>query len=200
MKRIVLASASPRRTELLRTMGLEFSVQPSSFDEKTVTAWPPEDHVIQSALGKASDIAGRIGECAIVIGADTIVVADDRILGKPESVEDAAAMLKLLSGRAHFVYTGICVFENCPADMSQHVQTAYVRTKVTFGILDETLISAYVATGEPMDKAGAYGIQGRGSVLVESIDGDYFNVVGLPVYPLSRMLAELGIPIIGGTP
>lgn len=199
MKRIVLASASPRREELLRTMGLEFSVLPSCFDEKTVIAWPPEDHVIQSALGKARDIAGRIGEYAIVIGADTIVVCDDRILGKPENAEDAAAMLRLLSGRAHFVYTGICVIDTFP-DSELREQTAFVRTQVTFGTLNEALIGAYVSTGEPMDKAGAYGIQGRGSVLVESIDGDYFNVVGLPVYPLSRMLAALGIPIIGGNP
>ena len=192
---IILASASPRRQELLGVMGLDFRVLPSEFDESTVTSWPPEDHVIQSATGKATDVAARISD-GIVIGADTVVVVDGHILGKPADPEDARRMLKMLSARSHYVYTGICVVRRA-GDRTEQVLTDYAQTEVRFGPLADEIIDAYVATGEPLDKAGAYGIQERGCVLVEGIVGDYFNVVGLPVYRLSRMLAKVGIRLLG---
>jgi len=192
---VILASASPRRQELLTQIGLEFKVIPSSFDEKTVIPWPPAEHVMESATGKASDVASRI-EDGIVIGADTVVVVDDSILGKPKDMDDAARMLRLLSGRDHFVYTGLCVISK-EGNVETARVTSFEKTEVRFGHLDEGVIAAYVRTREPLDKAGAYGIQEKGSVLVESINGDYFNVVGLPVYRLSRMLDELGIHMFG---
>ncbi len=195
---IILASASPRRQELLGIMGLDFRIVPSEFDESTVTSWPPEDHVTQSACGKAADVASRISD-GVIIGADTVVVVDDHILGKPSDPDDARRMLKMLSGRPHYVYTGICVIRRAGGQTEQTL-TNFVQTEVVFGHLTDDIINAYVATGEPLDKAGAYGIQERGSVLVEGIVGDYFNVVGLPVYRLSRMLAEVGIPLFGIAP
>lgn len=195
MPDIILASASPRREELLRLMGLDFHVVPSDFDESAVVRWPPEEHVLESSMGKTMDVAVDISE-GIIIGADTIVVIDNAILGKPRNPDDARRMLGLLSGRSHFVYTGLCVCEMA-SGMAARCLRDCVRTEVRFGDLRHDVIDAYVATGEPLDKAGAYGIQERGSVLVEGIAGDYFNVVGLPVYRLSRMLAELGVPIFG---
>lgn len=176
-------------------MGLRFKVAPSDFDESGAAQWPPEEHVLQSATGKALDVALKFPQ-GIVIGADTVVVVDDSILGKPTSDDDARRMLKLLSGRSHYVYTGLCVVERAGGATSKTLRD-YVQTEVRFGFLTDEIINAYVATGEPLDKAGAYGIQERGSVLIESVIGDYFNVVGLPVYRLSRMLAEIGVPLFG---
>lgn len=195
MPDIILASASPRREELLRLMGLDFRVLPSDFDESTVAPRPPDRHVQESATGKATDVASRISE-GVVIAADTVVVLDDAILGKPADDADACRMLRMLSDRSHYVYTGLCVMERTAAGSVQALGD-YVRTEVRFGRLDEQIIAAYVATGEPRDKAGAYGIQERGSVLVEGIVGDYFNVVGLPIYRLSRMLSDIGIRPFG---
>ncbi len=195
MPDIILASASPRRQELLRLIGLDFRVAPSKFDESTVVTWPPEDHVTESATGKANDVASGISD-GIIIGADTVVVAYGEIMGKPVDPADARRMLKLLSGRAHCVYTGLCVIERLDGKTVRTI-AGYERTEVRFGPLTNQIIEDYVATGEPLDKAGAYGIQERGSVLIEGINGDYFNVVGLPVYHLSRMLMELGIPLFG---
>jgi septum formation protein len=191
---IILASASPRREELLRQMGLKFRVLPSGFDESDVMDLLPEEHVTKSAMGKADDVAERVSH-GIIIGADTVVVVDDQILGKPGDAADARRMLKMLSSREHFVYTGLSVVRK---DISKRLMrlTGYERTLVRFGPLTDEIIDAYVETGEPLDKAGAYGIQERGSVLVQSIDGDYFNVVGLPIYRLSRMLMELGVPLL----
>ncbi|MHB1001760.1 MAG: Maf family protein [Armatimonadota bacterium] len=193
MPDIILASASPRRQELLHLLENEFKVIPSGFDESTVIKWPPDEHVIQSASGKANDVASTIVD-GIVIGADTVVVVDGSILGKPRDNDDAKRMLRMLSARSHYVYTGLCVLE-CKDGQITHEIKDHVKTEVCFGTLTDALIEAYVSTGEPLDKAGAYGIQERGSVLIEGIIGDYFNVVGLPVYRLSRMLCELGIPL-----
>jgi len=176
-------------------MGLHFRVVPSDFDESGVTQWPPEEHVLVSATAKASDVALRVRD-AVVIGADTVVVVDDSILGKPGDEEDARRMLRLLSGRSHHVFTGLCVIRRMKGETVRSLRDC-VRTEVRFGELTPEIIDAYIATGEPRDKAGAYGIQERGSVLVEGIAGDYFNVVGLPVYRLSRMLWEVGVPLFG---
>jgi septum formation protein len=191
---LILASASPRRQELLRLVGVPFRVVPSSFDESTLDLWPPDKHVLDSSNAKAEDVAVGI-EDGVVIGADTIVVADDQVLGKPTDEGDARRMLRMLSGRSHYVYTGICVVRRS-GGVTDLVARDFVRTEVCFCSLSEAAIEAYVATGEPLDKAGAYGIQERASVLIEGIVGDYFNVVGLPVHRLSRLLADVGVPVL----
>ncbi len=186
-REIVLASASPRRLELLRLLVDEFRVEPSGFDESSgLHIDEPEAHVLYQSQMKAKDVAVRFPE-AVVIGADTIVAIDDRILGKPKDKEDAEDMLRLLGGRVHQVYTGIAVIAD-----SQMLQ-AFEATDVRFCDLTDELVAWYVGTGEPMDKAGAYAIQGKGARLIERIDGCYFNVVGLPVYRLSRLLEEVGV-------
>lgn len=184
---VILASASPRRKELLSLIFDEFRVIPSEFDESLVPDdLKPKDHVAHSSLMKARDVAQNFPD-SLVIGADTIVVVEDNILGKPSDKEDARHMLKMISGRTHQVYTGITVIKN------DSERTQVECTDVHFRPLHEEIISRYIATGEPMDKAGAYAIQGKGSVLIRSIDGCYFNVVGLPVYKLSLVLEEFGI-------
>jgi septum formation protein len=182
-----LASASPRRRELLALIFKDYRVIPSDFDERNVPGdLPPAEHVVYSASVKAREIAGKYPE-ALVIGADTVVVADDAILGKPADAEDAARMLQMLSGRVHQVYTGISVARDGVE------RSAFECTNVRFRSLSDEMISRYIATGEPMDKAGAYAIQGRGCVLIESIDGCYFNVVGLPIHRLSVVLQDFGV-------
>lgn len=192
---LILASASPRRQELLQLIGLPFRVIPSDFDESVLPLWPPDQHVLDSATAKAGDVAARLEE-GVVIGADTIVIVNDEVLGKPADADDARRMLRMLSDRSHYVYTGICVIRRAGG---RTVQTArdYARTEVRFCAISDATIDAYVATGEPLDKAGAYGIQERASLLIEGIVGDYFNVVGLPVYCLGRLLAEVGVPVFG---
>lgn len=192
---LILASASPRRQELLALIGLPFRVIPSAFDESTLAPWPPDRHVLDSATAKAGDVAERIDD-GVVIGADTIVVVDDQVLGKPKDEKDARRMLWMLSGRAHHVYTGVCVIRRERGETVREARD-YVRTEVLFCDLSDSVIDAYIATGEPLDKAGAYGIQERASVLIEGIVGDYFNVVGLPVHRLSRLLVEVGVPVLG---
>lgn len=189
---IILASASPRRRELLSLIVNSYRVIPSEFDEGLVPKdLEPMDHVIYSAYMKAKDIADKYPE-AIVIGADTIVTVRNQILGKPENQGDAARMLQMLSGKTHQVYTGISVIGN--GNEYKDCEC----TDVIFRNLSDELISRYIATGEPMDKAGAYAIQGKGSVLICSINGCYFNVVGLPVYKLSLLLERIGIHPLGG--
>lgn len=184
---VVLASASPRRKELLSLIFDDYRVLPSRFDEDEVPdELPPADHVQHSALMKARDVAAA-NPHSLVIGADTIVVVDSRILGKPKDTTEAAEMLNMLGGRTHQVYSGIALIRNGVE------KTAFESTDVTFRPLSPELIARYIATGEPMDKAGAYAIQGKGSVLIEGIKGCYFNVVGLPIYRLSRMLEDTGI-------
>lgn len=196
MSSIILASASPRRHDVLRLLGLTFRVVPCDLDESALPSFPPEKHVVESATMKATDIAARVSE-GIVIGADTVVVVNGETLGKPEGIEDARRMLRLLSGRSHYVYTGICVVQRSSGRTVKSLRD-YVRTEVRFSKLSDDVINAYIATGEPLDKAGAYGIQERGCVLVEGIVGDYFNVVGLPVRRLSELLAQVGVRILGG--
>lgn len=184
---IILASASPRRRELLSLVVRKFRVVPSEFDEALVPAdLAPAQHVLYSARMKARDVAARFPN-ALVISADTIVVVDEAILGKPADAAEATHMLRMLGGRTHEVYTGVAV-------VRAGTERADVeRTEVTFGPLTEQIIARYVASGEPMDKAGAYAIQGRGAVLIKSVCGCYPNVVGLPLYKLSCILSEFGI-------
>lgn len=189
----VLASKSPRRKELLKNMGLTAEIVPANVDESVLSTLPPEKMVTELALLKASDAARSFRGNTYVIGADTVVVLNGKVFGKPHDIEDAKNMLNMLSGNTHSVYTGYCVI--CCKDGS--AVAGYEKTDVTFCNLSDREIDAYVKTREPMDKAGAYGIQEKGSMFIEKINGDYFNVVGLPVCALSKLLSEeFGIDIL----
>lgn len=195
--RLVLASASPRRRELLSSIGLRFEVAPSAVDEEAFFAQAsvlePAEIVTRLAAAKAGDVARhQDGDC-LVLGADTIVVLGGLILNKPVDEDDAVRMLLLLQGRTHTVYTGIALV-SVTAGLAGEPATDFAATGVTFMPFDRQTAEAYVATGEPMDKAGAYGIQQKGAVLIERIDGDYFNVVGLPLNKLASLLARFGVP------
>ena len=197
--RLILASASPRRRELLGSIGPAFEVVPSNVDEEPFFAeegqWHPSEIVTQLAGEKAREVASRAAGDALVLGADTIVVLDGHILNKPVDVEDAVRMLMLLQGRTHTVYTGIALMRVQDGAVHGEPATDFAATGVTFTVFDERVARAYVATGEPMDKAGAYGIQQKGAVLIERIDGDYFNVVGLPLNKLAGLLARFGVSV-----
>jgi septum formation protein len=181
--KIILASQSPRRRYLLERAGLRFAVIPSRIDEASVSAAAPDDYVRDLALAKAMDIA-RLHPESWVIGADTVVVAAGRILGKPASTAQARDMLRRLSGRTHQVLTGYCV---CRLSAGR-VFADVVTTDVLFKTLTDAEIAWYIQTGEPFDKAGAYAIQGIGTFLVKSINGSYTNVVGLPVCEVLEIL------------
>lgn len=183
--KVILASASPRRLELLQQIGIEPIVCPADFDEGDGAASQADEIVLANALGKCRAVAKLKGTELPVIGADTVVVIDNVILGKPKNPEAACAMLRQLSGRAHEVLTGIAV------KYKAKEVAEVVHTKVYFRKLSEAEIETYVATGEPLDKAGAYGIQGRGAILVEKIDGCYNNVVGLPISRVNAILNEI---------
>jgi len=180
---LILASASPRRAELLRNAGLEFVVRPAHIPEQRQDSEPPREYAMRLARDKARAVAAQ-NPGAFVLGADTIVVADEHVLEKPADAADAARMLRLLSGRTHQVTTAVCLIGPGVED------TATETTEVVMSMISEDEIRAYVATGEPMDKAGAYAIQGIASRWVTRIDGCYFNVVGLPVPLVYRMLRE----------
>ena len=188
--RIILASNSPRRRELLAQIGLAFTVAPADVDERLRPGEVPTDYAERLAREKARAAAERAGE-GIVIAADTIVVVGGIVLGKPTDAEDARRMLKELSGREHEVVTALAVLNAATGRTS--VRTSI--TRVWFRALTEREISAYVATREPLDKAGAYGIQERGALLVERIEGCYSNVVGLPLSLLGEMLRDVGIAL-----
>ncbi len=178
---IVLASASPRRKELLSAAGMEFTICASDCDEKVPNGLLPGDTAVSIASQKALNVAAK-HPASTVIGADTIVVINSEILGKPKDEADAKRMLGLLSGNTHEVYTGVCIVKDGR-------ETSFFEcTEVTFYQLSSAEIDRYVSTGEPMDKAGAYGIQGKGALLVKGISGDYLNVVGLPVAKLAGIL------------
>ena len=183
-QRLILASTSPRRRELLGLLGLPFEVVTSRYDEAQVdpVSMAPADYVRQLAQGKAAEVAGRTDGDALIIGADTTVVLDGQFLNKPSDAADARRMLRTLSGRTHEVYTGLCLRRG------ETIALDYAVTKVSFDTLTDDTIAAYAATGEPLDKAGAYGIQGKALSFIPSIQGDYFNVVGLPLEYLRNML------------
>ena len=185
---IILASQSPRRKELLERMGIrDFETISPNVDESVFHGLPPEELVRRLSAEKAAAVAGKVGEDAIVIAADTVVALEGAVLGKPADELDAFKMLSALSGVRHQVYTGVTVCRG------GEKQTAHEVTDVTFRELSEEEIEHYIATGEPMDKAGAYGIQGYGALLIQGISGDYYNVMGLPVCRLSGMLARFGV-------
>lgn len=189
---IVLASASPRRRELLEMLGVKnLKIIPADTDE-TIQDRTPEDAVKTIALGKAQAVAALASASDTVIAADTLVYLGEKALGKPKDTADALGMLRALSGTRHTVYTGVALLQN------GRTLTFAEKTDVFFRTLSDTEITAYIQTGEPMDKAGAYGIQGRGAVFIERIDGDYFNVMGLPLCRLVVMLRQLGIELVSG--
>lgn len=183
--RVILASQSPRRRELLTLVGITHDVLPADIDE---TVWPGEEpvpHCERLARSKAETLAAQHPE-AVVIGSDTIVVVDGDILGKPGSRDEAIAMLTRLAGRSHVVHTAVAVAHQ------GEVRSGVESVGVTFRELSPELIAAYVDTGEPMDKAGAYGIQGYGATIVERVDGDYFAVMGLPLGRLVGLIRGIG--------
>jgi len=187
-KKIILASASPRRRELLKHLGLTFEVIPSKIEEDVKYGEEPCEHVLRLARLKAQEIA-RDQDSAVIIGADTIVVLGGEILGKPKDEEEAFAMLSQLSGRVHKVFTGFCVLD--ASDGSEYSEA--VESKVRFKHLTPEEIRGYIKTGEPMDKAGAYAVQGRGSYMIKEIQGSYTNVVGLPLCELVEVLSRVKV-------
>ncbi len=184
MKNIILASESPRRRDILDMFGLKYEVLSSDIEEKMSDDEEPEQIVMALALQKALDVESKVDD-QVIIAADTIVYGSS-VMGKPSSEKEAFEMLKALSGTEHYVYTGFAVVE---ANTS-HKVVDYAKTKVKMKNLSDEQIKRYVASGEPMGKAGAYAIQGIGAVLVESIEGDFFNVVGLPVSKLHDVLEQ----------
>ena len=188
---LILASASPRRKELLQRMGLEFRVCLAQHDETMDPQKDPAREVQRVSLLKAEAVRTFCQEEDVIIAADTVVVCEGLVMGKPASQEEAVAMLSRLSGREHQVITGLSVLQG------ERAESVSVTTTLRFRPLREEEIRAYVATGEPMDKAGAYGIQGMASVFVEGLYGDYYNVMGLPVCTLTTILRSFGIKLLG---
>jgi septum formation protein len=188
-RKLILASASPRRAELLQQLGLSFQIIASDLPEE-ISGGDPARLVKELALQKAMQVGRSLGR-GLILGADTVVVLGRSIFGKPANAAAAITMLQQLSGKEHSVYTGLALLD--AATGRQLTDT--VKTDVCFRQLQNAEIEAYVTTGEPLDKAGAYGIQGRGATLVESISGCYFNVVGLPLSRLVIMLREFDFPI-----
>ena len=191
MRRIVLASASPRRKQLLEQLGLRFEVEPSDYEEDIAPGSEPHEMAKKLSLGKAR-AAARKHRKALIIAADTFVVFGDRILGKPHTNAEAREMLRALNGQAHSVISGFTILDTETGKVvSRSVETRVHMRKLTLREID-----GYVRTKEPLDKAGGYAIQGRGAVLVERIEGDYSNVVGLPLSALAESLREFGVKVL----
>lgn len=185
MKQLILASGSPRRKEILEQVGMTFKVIPSQVEE-VITKEIPAEIVMELSRQKAMDVYMQLGdESVIVLGADTVVAYDGKILGKPKDKQEAKEMLSMLSGQKHFVYTGVTLVTN------KEKKTFYEETIVEFYPLSEGEIEAYIASGESMDKAGAYGIQGKAAAFIKGICGDYYNVVGLPIASVMRNLQKM---------
>jgi septum formation protein len=194
--RLILASASPRRRELLGLLGLPFDVVTSDFPEPehVFEGRDPAHVVVEFAIAKAKAVAARIDGDALVIGADTTVALDDQVYNKPTGADDAIRMLRALSGRTHQVHTGIAIVPVVDGRAGEPLSDV-AATDVTFGVIPDDVARAYVATGEPLDKAGAYGIQGRALAFIPEIKGDYFNVVGLPLNKLVALLTRFGVGV-----
>ena len=188
---IILASQSPRRQELLGRMGLDFIVKTADHDETMNPFLPPEDEVARVSLLKARAVFPYCHDDDVIIGADTIVVCDGLVMGKPKNEAEAFSMLRRLSGKDHQVMTGLTVL------CDDKAETHTVITSLRMRHLSDEEIRAYIATGEPMDKAGAYAIQGYAAMFVVGLDGDYYNVMGLPICTLSAMLRKLGVKLLG---
>ncbi len=184
--KVVLASGSPRRRQLLELIGIPHEVRPSNIDETMRPREVPRRHAERLAREKASVVATREPE-VVTIAADTIVVINRKVLGKPRNIEDARRMLEMLSGREHTVITAVAVARG------RKLRSAIEEVKVKFRRLRDDEIDAYIATGEPMDKAGAYGIQGFGATIVECVNGDYFAVMGLPLARVVMLMRDLGV-------
>ncbi len=198
-KRLILASASPRRRDLLALLGVPFEVITSVVEEDWTGGAPPQEFACHLAFQKAMDVWAACAKNTnpLVLGADTVVIVDHcgkaEALNKPVDAQEARKMLRMLSGAAHMVYTGLALLTTDPVNSGCITHRASVDTQVQFRELTDEMIDAYVATGEPFDKAGGYGIQGYASAFVEAVYGDYFNVVGLPVQAVGRMLEQTGI-------
>lgn len=200
MYSVILASGSPRRSEILEQVGIEFSVISSAIEEIS-TKNIPEEIVLELATMKAKDVAGQISEASIIIGADTMVALNGQVMGKPKDEEDAKDMLRKIQGKKHQVYTGVCVIIkeiNREKDKKTELESEKIisfteKTEVWVYPMTEEQIEAYVRTGEPVDKAGAYGIQGKFAAHIEKIEGDYFNIVGFPVARFYQTLRKEGI-------
>jgi septum formation protein len=190
MRKIVLASASPRRKELLQKIGLKFEVDASNCAEEIDPTLKPDEIVRRISIEKARAVASRHKD-ALIIAADTIGVLSKKLLGKPHTAGEARKMLAQIRGKSHEVITGFTVLDTA----TNKIISGTVSTKVYIKKLTQQEIDAYVQTGEPLDKAGAYGIQGLGAVIVEKIEGDYYNVVGLPLSALAEVLKEFGINV-----
>ncbi|PLR93717.1 Maf family protein [Bacillus sp. T33-2] len=188
MQRLILASSSPRRKELLENLHLTFEISGSNADESFDPGLSPEEAVMALAFRKASSVARHFPD-DYVLGSDTVVVIEGTILGKPAGSQEAFEMLKMLSGKTHSVYTGVSIVA------PEKKVNFYEKTEVTFWELTDDEINTYIKSGEPFDKAGGYGIQGFGSMLVKRISGDYFTVVGLPVSRTVRELRRAGLPL-----
>lgn len=189
-KKLILASGSPRRRELLERMGLRFTVCAADVDETLVPGLTAQEQVKRLSRIKAQAVAETAEKDAVILSADTVVVLDGAILGKPKDTADAENMLRALSGRSHLVLTGVTVWTK------EGAKTHCEETEVHIRPLSNGEIRAYIATGEPMDKAGAYGIQGYAALFVEKLVGDYYNVMGLPVCVAALMLRAAGIPVL----
>ena len=187
---LVLASGSPRRRELLERFGYPFKIIPARGEERPPEGLTPGETVIALAEQKAREVAALCTGTAVVVGADTVVERDGVLLGKPRTEQEAYDMLLSLSGRSHRVFTGLCVISG------ERVLTGYEETAVHFRPLTPEEIRAYVATGEPMDKAGAYACQGVGALFVEKLEGDFFNVMGLPLCRLGRLLKKVDVELL----
>jgi len=192
MKKIILASASPRRKQLLKQIGLRFKVEPSNYEENIRSALEPHELAQKISLQKAEVVASKHKD-AIVIAADTFIVFGGQILGKPGTEKEARKMLKMISGKSHSVITGLSIIDTG----KNKKLSKSVETKIHMRKLTPAEINAYVESKEPLDKAGAYAIQGLGAVFVEKIEGDYFNVIGLPLSALTEALKEFGIYVLG---
>lgn len=191
MRKIILASASPRRKALLKQIGLDFEIVVSDFEEIIDNNLKPHDQAQKFSLGKAKDVAQN-HKNAIIIAADTFVVFKNEILGKPKTAENAKKMLKMLSGKAHFVITGFTIFDT----KTGRIVTKSLETKVYIKKLTEREIGEYIRTGEPLDKAGAYAAQELGGIFVKKIDGDFFNLVGLSIFAVSEELKKFGVKVL----
>lgn len=190
MRTLVLASSSPRRKALLQSLGIDYTVEHSSFQETAVKNKSPKNHVQGNALGKAQTVAKNHND-ALIIGADTVVVYQGMIMGKPKDLKDAVAMLSMLQGNAHDVYTGLAVIDT----WSNKTISNYEKTRVIMRALTPKEINSYLKCINPLDKAGAYAIQKYGSLIIEKISGCYYNVVGFPIAKLEEMLLSIGVTL-----